>query len=169
MKALTVDFELVIQSMRDLSRESNDYFLDRNSGKVIGLSRSLIRALEQNEEHSMLPEWDTQMIPLARAIVLQGSPEYVRIPEAFGCPEHRWMSEFTAGVRAPKLKSRLLFALRGRGSCKRFKEFLKEHPEEMRRWTAHRQLRWQEKIQDWLEQFGVLAINGNPPRSRAAA
>src|SRR5688572_19840212 len=103
MKALTVDFDLIIQSMRDLSRESNDYYLDRNSGKVIGISRSLIRALEQNEERNILPEWDTQMIPLARAIVLLGSPEYVRIPEAFGCPEHKWMGEFAVVVRAPKL------------------------------------------------------------------
>src|SRR5438874_1660952 len=68
MKALTVDFVLITQSMRDLSRIANDYFLDRSTGKVFALSRDLIRSLEQDrtEDRETLPDWDTQMIPLAR-------------------------------------------------------------------------------------------------------
>jgi hypothetical protein len=166
MKVLTVDFILIAHSMRDLCRQNNDYYLDKNTGKLITLSRNLVHSLaqESDEERRPLPEWDSRMIPLAREIVLIGSPNYIRVPEAFGCPEHKWMVDFSKEVAAFKLKQKLFLAMRGRGSCKRFKEILKSHPEESRQWNDYCARRWQEKIQAWLEEIGILAINGNPAK-----
>ena len=167
MKALTVDFVLITQSMRDLSRIANEYFLDRNTGKVFALSRDLIRSLEQDrtEERETLPDWDTQMIPLAREIVLIGSPRYIRVPEAFGHPEHRWMTEFAREVRSFRLKQKLFLALRGRGACQRFKEILKDAPEDGKRWQEFHVARWEELIQSWLESHGILAVSSRPVRA----
>jgi hypothetical protein len=164
VKALTVDFVLIAQSMRDLSRLTDDYYLDRNTGKVFALSRELIRSLEQDrtEERSNLPDWDTQMIPLAREIVLMGSTRYIRVPESFGYPEHRWMGEFAKDVQSYRLKQKLFQALRGRGACQRFKEILKDSPEEGKRWLEYHQARWEETIQQWLESHGILAVNARP-------
>lgn len=164
MKALTVDFVLIAQSMRDLCRLSDDYYLDKNSGKVFALSRELIRSLEQDrtEERPDLPTWDTQMIPLAREIVLAGSNRYIRVPESFGNPEHKWMLEFAREVKSYRLKQKLFHALRGRGACQRFKELLKEAPDEGKRWLEFHAARWEEKIQGWLEFHGVLAVNSRP-------
>lgn len=169
MKALTVDFDLIAQSMRDLCRLTDEYYLDRNSGKVFALSREITRSLEQErtEERPDLPEWDTQMIPLAREIVLVGSTRYLRVPEAFGNPEHKWMMEFAREVRSYRLKQKLFQALRGRGACQRFKEILKEAPEDGKRWTEFHQMRWEDLIQKWLESHGILAVNARP-HSRAA-
>jgi hypothetical protein len=170
MKALTVDFDLVIQSMRDLCRQNDDYYLDKSTGKVFALSRSLIRSLEtdRSEQREEIPEWDAQMIPLAREIVLGGSAQYIRVPEAFGNPEHHWMTEFAREVRSFRLKQKLFVALRGRGSCQRFKEILKSSPEEARRWADFHRQKWEEKIQMWLESIGILAVNARP-RVRAAS
>lgn len=169
MKALTIDFDLVTQSMRDFSRLTGDYYLDKNSGKVIALSRVLINSLEKDsEERDTLPEWDAKMIPLAREIVLEGSPKYIRIPEAFGCPEHKWMSEFLPQVRTFKLKQKLFQTLRGRGSCRRFKTILKDYPEEMNVWRQFLSQRWQDMIQKWLENVGILAISSHPKKASAA-
>jgi hypothetical protein len=168
MKALTVDFELITQSMRDFSRLTNDYYLDRNSGKVLALSRTLINSLEKDtEERENLPEWDAKMIPLAREIVLTGSDRYLRVPEAFGCPEHKWMSEFLPQIQSFKLKSKLFQTLRGRGSCRRFKEILKNHDEEFEVWKSFVSHRWQERIQNWLESVGILAVGVAPKKARA--
>ena len=122
MKALTVEYDLVVQSMRDLCRQNDDYYLDKSTGKVFVLPRTLIRSLESDrgEQREEIPEWDAQLIPLAREIVLAGSSQYVRVPEAFGNPEHKWMSEFAREVRSFRLKQKLFVALRGRGSCQRF-------------------------------------------------
>ena len=167
MKALTVDFNLIAQSMRDLSRLANDYYLDRNTGKVFPLSRELIRSLEQdrNESRGSLPDWDTQLIPLAREVVLMGSTRYLRVPEAFGHPEHRWMMEFAREVRSFRLKQKLYLALRGRGACQRFKEILKEAPEDGKRWQEFHHARWEELIQSWLESHGILAVSARPVRT----
>ena len=169
MKALTVDFDLIVQSMRDLCRLTVDYYLDRNTGKVVCLSRELIRALEQDrtEEREPLPDWDTQMIPVAREIVLMGAVRYVRIPEAFGNPEHRWMMEFAREMRSFRLKQKLFQALRGRGAAHRFKEILKESPEDGKRWIEFHGLRWEELIQRWLESFGILAVSTHPKVHRS--
>lgn len=169
MKALTVDFDLIVQSMRDLCRLSNDYYLHKLTGKVFALSRALVRALEQDrsEEREDLPDWDTKMIPVAREIVLSASPSYVRVPEAFGNPEHKWMLEFAAGVKSFRLKQKLFLALRGRGACQRFKDLLKEAPDEAKRWSDYHQQRWEEKIQGWLESHGILAVSAHP-KAKAA-
>lgn len=170
MKALTVDFELITQSMRDFSRLTNDYYLDRNSGKVIALARTLINSLEkESDEREILPEWDAKMIPLAREIVLMGSDRYIRVPEAFGCPEHKWMSEFLPQLQSFKLKSKLFQTLRGRGSCRRFKEILKDHPDELEIWKLYVSQRWQERIQGWLESVGILAVGVAPKKTRAGS
>ena len=106
LNALTVDFDPIEHSMRDLSRLFNDFYINKNTGKVFAISRALIRYLAEEiyKEQEDLPEWDAAMIPLARQIVVKGSADYVRIPEAFGCPEHTWMAEFEKDVRSPKLK-----------------------------------------------------------------
>jgi hypothetical protein len=170
MKALTVDFDLIVQSMRDLCRLNDDFYMDKSTGKIFALSRSLIRSLEgdRSETAADLPEWDAQMIPLAREIVLAGSTQYVRVPEAFGNPEHRWMNEFARSVTSFRLKQKLIVALRGRGSCHRFKEILKSAPDEARRWSEFHQARWEERIQAWFETQGILGVNARPRAVRAS-
>ena len=170
MKALTVDFELIKHSMKDLCRETSDYYLDRNTGKVFALSRNLIRSLvEDAREQTELPQWDAPLIPLAREIILMGSSSYVRVPEAFGCPEHRWMADFSRNLRNFKLRDKLLSTLRGRGACRRFKEILKAYPLEARDWAFYSALKWEGLIQKWLEHLSILAINQNPKKMRQAA
>lgn len=170
MKVLTVDFELITQSMRDFSRLNNDYYLDRNSGKVFALSRNLINSLEKDcDERQSLPDWDSKMIPLAREIVLNGSDKYIRVPEAFGCPEHKWMSDFLPQIQSFKLRSKLFQTLRGRGSCHRFKQILREEAEEFEAWKAFVSTRWQERIQGWLESVGILAVCVTPKKTRAGS
>lgn len=170
MKALTVDFTLIAQSMRDLSREHNDYFLDKTSARVISLSRDLICALTKDriEERDVLPEWDARMIPIARKIVLAGSKDFVRIPEAFGCPEHQWRVAFTDTIQSKELKQKLTLALRGRGSCKRFREILKGVPGECQRWSTYHADCWKERVSRWLESVGILAFEGKPARPKVA-
>jgi len=169
IKALAVDFDLISQSMRDLIRETCDYYLDRTTGKILCLSRDVIQALakEEGDRRNDLQEWDAAMIPMAREIVLEGSQRYIRIPEAFGRPEQGWMIEFAEDFRTQKVKQKMLQGLRGRGSCKRFKEILAEMPDDLQRWNVFRNRKWMEKVQAWLETYGILGVNGNPPRSRA--
>lgn len=166
MEAITVEFELIAQSMRDLSRETHDYYLDRATGKVIVLPRELIRFFSHDaaQEPISVPDWDAPLIPVVREMVLTGSSRYIRIPEAFGQPEHRWMLQFVNEVRFVKLRQKLKVALRGRGACQRFKEILKNHPDDDKRWMAFCMNQWKEKIQQWLESYGILAIDEHPKK-----
>lgn len=160
LKPITIDLEMIIQSMRDLCRESTDYYLDKTSGKVFAISRALLCSFEHsgrdNEED--LPAWDAQMIPIAREIVLKGSENFVRIPEAFGQPEHNWMMDFAEDLRPVKLKERVIKGMKGRGACSRFKENLADHPDDLNRWSVYSRKCWYEKIQNWLTSIGILGV-----------
>lgn len=171
MKALTVDCDLIAQSMRDICRETNDYFFHKTTGRVISLSRTLMRALAERsgDVSELVPDWEQPMIPLAREIIVLGSREYVRIPELFGRPEHKWMLEFSETVRGPKLKDKLTVSLKGRESCHRFKEILKEHAEELNRWSVFRARKWEQVVQSWLENHAILAVGAKTPHRRLAA
>ena len=171
MKALTVDTDLIAQSMREICRETNEYYFHKTSGRVLSLSRALIRALaERNEEiKEAIPYWDQSLIPLAREIIVSGSEEYIRIPEAFGRPEHKWMLEFCETVRGPKLKEKLTASMKGRESCQRFKQLLKEHVEELNRWQVFCQCKWAELVQEWLASQAILAVGTKSLKKRFAA
>lgn len=170
MKVLTVDFELVAQSMRDVCRETNDYFFDKSTGRIICLSRTLMRALaERSNIQEIVPNWEAAMIPVAREIIVLGKLDYIRIPEAFGRPEHKWMLEFSDTVRGAKLKQKLMLSLKGRESCHRFKEILRDHAEELNRWSVFRQQKWMEAVQQWLESLSILAVGSKSAKRRAAA
>jgi hypothetical protein len=170
MLALTVECDLIVQSMRDLCRETNEYYFHKRSGRVITLSRALIRSLAERSIESTDTdlEWEASMIPVAREVVVLGSQDYVRIPEAFGRPEHRWMLEFCETIRGSRLRLKLLQSLKGRESCRRFKELLKDQAEEQNRWSVFCHRKWDETVKIWLETHGILAIAAKPSKRAAA-
>lgn len=170
LKAVTLNFEPIQQSMRDLSRDTHDYYFNKVTGKVTALSKGLIHFLTQEptDFRDILPEWEARMIPVARQIIISGSNEFVRIPEAFGQPEHDWMAKFLPDVRSIKLRHKLQQALRGRGACRRFQELLSDVPEEKKRWTMFRARCWKEKIQAWLEDLGLLAVENSNSNNRSS-
>jgi hypothetical protein len=169
LKAVTLNFDPIQQSMRDLSRDTHDYYFNKSTGKVIALSKGLIHFLTQEPStfRDLLPEWESRMIPVARQIIINGSAEFVRIPEAFGQPEHEWMAKFLPDVRSIKMRHKLQLALRGRGACRRFQEILSEVPDEKKRWTVFRARCWKEKIQNWLEGLGLLAVENSNSKNRS--
>ncbi|MFN0117476.1 MAG: hypothetical protein ACKVQC_04170 [Elusimicrobiota bacterium] len=171
MIILTLDFDPIIQSMRDISRERNEYYLHLKSGQVMAISRELMCSLGRSREDQLeiLPSWDSVMIPIAREIVIKGSNDYVRIPEAFGQCEHRWMTEFAFNTFFPKLREKLTLALRGRGSCSRFRELLKQDRQELQRWNKFCENKWEEKIKIWLESHAILAVPAPVSKSKTKA
>jgi hypothetical protein len=170
MKPLTLDFELVIQAMRDLCRIANEYFLDIESGRTVSISRTLLRALAERSGNvaDAVSSWDAPMIPVARDIVVSGAGNYVRIPEAFGRPEHKWMMEFADTLRGAKLREQLQQSLKGRESCERFKKILKDHPEEQNRWQVFCTKKWEEKVASWLATLHIIPIHSKTTTRRVA-
>src|SRR5262249_5681280 len=152
-----------------ICRETNDYFFHKTTGRVIGLSRALIRALAERsgDVRAVIPDWDAPMIPIAREVVVVGNQDYVRIPEAFGRPEHRWMLEFCDTVRGGRLRMKLVQSLKGRESCHRFKQILKEHVEEQNRWSVFCHRKWEETVKIWLESYGIIAIDAKAQKRAA--
>ena len=78
------------------------------------------------------------------------------------------MLEFSATVRNAKLRQRLTLSLKGRESCQRFKEILKENAEEANRWLVFCKKKWEETVQDWLEGQSILAVSSSLSKRAAA-
>lgn len=166
MKALSVDLDMIIQSMRDLCRESSEYFLDMETGRVVSISRALLKALAERSGNidDEVPAWEAPMIPVARQIIVTGSRSYIRIPEAYGRPEHKWMLEFADTIRGAKLREKLQQSLKGRESCARFKEILKDHVEEQNRWVQFCLQKWEDAVTNWLSKMHIIPLQAKSTR-----
>lgn len=94
---------------------------------------------------------------------------YLEIGHLDAREEHGWMEEFAAEeVADARLRDRLLRALVGRGSFRRFKDVLLSAPVERERWFRYRDRRFKRSMERWFVEHD-LAVGAPPPWWETAA
>jgi uncharacterized protein UPF0158 len=78
--------------------------------------------------------------------------------------EYRWMADFVETVTNRRLREMLDLALDGRGSFRRFKVVLSDHPVERERWFAFRQQRLDQEMKEWLAENDIEPTTPLPKR-----
>ncbi len=171
----TIDFDEIQKAMEDTGRDAFDYFLDTSTGDVVILSEDIIsRAREllshhldddtdnyeevEFDEETDLPEWMEDEIDLALDIFLYEKDRYARIPERDPRDCYTAMTEFSAQVANPSLRSRLLSVLDGQGAFRKFKDALAPFPSERKQWYSFNAKSMRNEIAGWLS--GVLKTEG---------
>jgi hypothetical protein len=174
MRVLTIDFDEIQRAMEDVSRDSFDYYLDTESGKVVVVSENIMKEVQsmlldesdydeipedveyiEFEKEPEIPEWMLDELEVYFEVILDDKGRFARIPERDRNVAYKTMYEFMEKVNNDELKEKLKIALSGKGAFRRFKDVLIEYPKERKRWHGFNAIRMRKEITEWLETLGI--------------
>ena len=118
------------------------WFLDGQTGEVIRLDEF------DDEQRERIHE--------------AAGERYIAVPYQGSEPAHRDMAEFTQSVNDHRLRALLDVAIRGKGAFHRFKEVLREDPEERARWFVFQKERTHSRILRWLDSEDIEPVAARP-------
>ena len=112
----------------DFESEFSSRYFDRKTGLVVTVEKSLLQALENDDEAALedLPEWEKEDIELAREIINDDGPEdrFIDPPDKFEFHEYRQMEHFIGTLTDTVAIEQLSQAIRGKGAFRYFKDTL---------------------------------------------
>lgn len=163
--------------MEDVSRDSFEYYLDTETGRVIEISESVIDELRKRliiddideeipedieyiefDTEPEIPDWMLDEIEILCEVILDNKDRFVRIPERDTNSAYKAMHEFIDTLNDEHLRERLSSALNGKGAFRRFKDVLLEYPKERKKWHAFNAKIMRKEITEWLETLGIKPI-----------
>ncbi|MFQ5715361.1 MAG: UPF0158 family protein [Candidatus Scalinduaceae bacterium] len=158
-KAQGRDFEEIAICMEDQNRYDHDHCLDTQTGEVVTISGEVIRILEDGDDEALedLPDWQKGEVTIAEEI-LGESDRYVWIEERPSYEGYNLMAEFADAVEDENLREKLVIALDGKGTFRRFKNVLVNYPDEEKRWFSFKDEKMKEEITDWLNSIGIKPV-----------
>lgn len=83
---------------------------------------------------------------------------YLRVEAVSSREQYRWMERYIPTVEDPKLRSRLEFAIDGKGAFRRFKDVLMSFGPERERWFTYRSERLRTFMEAWLHAHSIKAV-----------
>jgi hypothetical protein len=160
MKELKVDFEMIGMAMEDVSRDTMEYYLDKETGQVIVLSEEIARYAEEDEDsiREDLPDWQKGEIQVADNIRNDSIDRYINIPEKPTHESYNIMVDFAEKVEDELLREKLYIALDGKGAFGRFKRVISDYPDYEREWFEFKEGRIKEEVMEWLSLIGIKGI-----------
>lgn len=158
MKKLKVDLEEIAFYMENQDRYEEDYYLDKESGEVVGLLSRCIEVVEGDKEIDDLLEWEKKEVKIAEEILYTNPGRYKRIPEKPSYEEYNLMVKFAESVEDKELKEKLAIALDGKGAFRQFKNVLSSYPEYMEKWFEFKQRRMNQEVIGWLQDIGIEPV-----------
>lgn len=170
MKKLKIDMmDLEIAFSNDQMSES-EFYLDNQTGKVIMISsddRSAAAEFfdesesEEGEdvnaqfeawlEGYKCPEWQIDSIRDAFMLEDDSIGRFISIPSQDSHAGYNDMVDFAESVENAHLQELLSVALNGKGSFRRFKDVLSNHPKEQQEWYDFSDKKFKDRIMEWLE------------------
>ena len=174
LRPVKVDFEALETAFEDVGLD-HGHFLDLETGEVIMVtdetkdmleeicdealqddsdSMAILDAIEASELH----EWQKEALREADSVEQGLGVRYIPVPGGDSDEGFRDMEAFADTVSSQQFADLLRNALEGSGPFRRFKDTLQVDEKERRRWFEFKQQRLRERITDWLETEGYLAL-----------
>lgn len=99
-------------------------WFDRETGEVVVVSSAEARASEENHPLEDYPEWQHEMIEVARKVINDKAGRYLALPSKWDFHEYDVMEEFCLSLENEEQSEYLLDAIRGRGAFRMFKDVI---------------------------------------------
>jgi hypothetical protein len=146
---------------------SRDY-LDTRTGEIVNIPDEVMSVVESEDEEEIerLPDWEQGLIETAKSVFSDEEGRYVDIPRRPSYEGYNLMVEFANTVKSRGLREKLDIALDGKGAFRRFKNVLKNHPDEEKRWFAFKDERMRQDVRDWLHSIGIEPVEEAPSKQR---
>ena len=126
-------------------------YLDRKGGKIVLVSKELLRADKEDGTLEDYPERQKELIKLAREILSDKNEEkYIAIPGKFVVHEYSTMENFCLSLDDEKISKPLCQAIIGGGAFNRFKNCIHRYGI-ADKWRRYRFYALKKIVIDWCE------------------
>ena len=137
---MTIPLKQVIQAIEEAS-EVFKSFWDTKTGKTVYLADPLMT--DMTEEDKSL------------AAAIEDTPErFLRFPTKYEIHQYRMMGDFIDQLSPGKAQEELVYAIRGKGAFRRFKQSVRYHGLEQR-WYDYLAEAYRELAIRWCEEEGL--------------
>lgn len=147
----TADLKEIADAIGFNSDEDTNYF-DTETGDVVSVSNSLLRAAENEDDDLDLPSWQDGEWETAQDIV--STDRYLPLPASFDVHEWQIMQDFASSVESPRVSAELNQALHGAGAFRHFKATIRRHAIEQD-WYKWRDAALERIAADWCTENGI--------------
>jgi hypothetical protein len=169
MRSLPIDLDELATAMDQRDRDTNDWYLDTQTGQVLLVMQEFMDEDDDEEEEleddDDLPEWQQEAREEARKVRDDAADRFAWITQNDSSDSFRLMEEFIESVRDDRAKDLLSRAIDGKGAFRRFKDTLSQFPKIREQWFAFENQQQRECAAEWLESIG-LQSTWQPPASR---
>ena len=148
---LKVDLKDVLEALEFRTMESN-YFYYKKTGEVFMLMDDELRAGEEDPELDKFPEWQRENIKAAVDII--STDDYIRLPDDYEIDDYSIMEDFCYSIEEEDLREELLYAIRGSGAFRMFKEKIYQHDLEDD-WYDYKDQRYRQIAIEWCEENNI--------------
>jgi len=150
--AIIVKLDDIIDGLESQSDETSS-FLDKKTGEVILMTDYAMRAAEENEPIEEVPDWERELVTIAREIVA-GSGQYIQLPTKYDLDEYSIMESFCTSLENQKIGDILYDLISGSGAFRRFKDAVYKYGVEDE-WYKYRDNAIKEFAIEWCRQNNI--------------
>jgi hypothetical protein len=150
--AIIVKLDDIIEGLESQSNETSS-FLDKRTGEVILMTDYAMRAAEENEPIEDVPDWERELVTIAREIVA-GSGQYIQLPTKYDLDEYSIMESFCTSLENQKIGDILYDLISGSGAFRRFKDAVYKYGVEDK-WHAYRDNAIKDIAIEWCRQHDI--------------
>lgn len=144
----------IIQSISHQTSNTS-YYLDKKKGKIVIVSKELLRSAEEDSMLEGYPEWQNELIKLAHEILSDENEEkYIAIPGKFVIHEYSTMENFCLSLDDEKISKPLCQAIMGGGAFNRFKSCIRRYGI-VDEWRQYRYQALKKIVIDWCEENDI--------------
>lgn len=146
-----VSLQDVVNELEALLDESTAY-LNRKTGEIITISDDDKELVEGEVDLEDLPAWQRDWLTKVQE-VLQ-SDDYIPLPTKFDIHEYEIMRHFCLSIEDDELREELLYAMRGSGAFRRFKDTIYRRGIK-EAWYSYRKAAIEDIAIEWLTGQGI--------------
>lgn len=160
MKKLKVDLDEIAFVMEKQDDMGSSEHFDTEAGEALNIPNEVMDAAESGDEEEIasLPDWEQELIETAKLILADEQGRFQDIPRRSSSDGYELMAEFAESVGNAKLRARLESVLHGKGVFRRFKDALRDDPDEENRWYKFHDEKMRQEVRDWLNSLGIEPI-----------
>ena len=149
---IRVKLDDIIEALESQTDDSYA-FLDKRTGEVVLINDYEIRAAEDNDPIEDFPEWEHDLIKIAKEIIAETSC-YIQLPSKYDINEYRIMEDFCWSIEDANKRDFFCDLIKGSGAFRRFKDALFRHGIEDD-WHKFRNDALKEIAIEWCREHGI--------------
>lgn len=142
----------------EIQPEESTTYYDCKTGETVWVSDEEMGAVEDGEPLDDMADWQKESFEVAREIAEDTEGRFIPLPSQFDIHEYRIMEDFCYSVEDEAASDCLLYAIKGKGAFRRFKDTLHELGI-AEQWYAYRDETLKEVAKEWCEAHGIPYID----------